>query len=170
MNINEIATAAVDRLEPTLNKIIESHASATHPEIINGRKVMIERRERMIETVSLAIADAVNAVKMCNEMQEATNTTEMVKICATVSPHTPSGLCTTAEAVEWLVDRHKEIRPALWHLEEIRTEKLAAKGLTAEASAVSAARVLLQRQREVDEPADGSSGRTAENAKEHPTT
>lgn len=69
MNINEISTAAVDRLDPSLKRMIDSYESATHPEIINGRKVMIEKRERMIEIVSLAITDAVAAVRMGAEMQ-----------------------------------------------------------------------------------------------------
>ena len=102
MNINEIATAAVERIDPTLKKMIDLRASSESPEIVNGRKAMIERRERMIEIVSLAITDAVVAVRMCAERQEVANTIEMVKICGMVSPHTPSGLCTTAEAVEWL--------------------------------------------------------------------
>jgi hypothetical protein len=69
MNINEIATACVDRLEPTLQKIIDSHSSATHPEIVNGRQVHIDRRNRMIELVSLAIHDAVVADRMTRPCQ-----------------------------------------------------------------------------------------------------
>jgi hypothetical protein len=53
---------------------------------------------------------------------------------------------------------------ALSQLEEIRTERLAACGLTAEASAVSAARVILQSKRIADEAADETSGRSAYNA------
>jgi len=69
MNINEIATACADRLEPTVKKIIDSHAKSTHPEIVNGRQVMIEGRNRMIEIISLAITDAVVADRMTRPCQ-----------------------------------------------------------------------------------------------------
>ena len=87
---------------------------------------------------------------------------EMVKICAAITGHTPRELCTTAEAVEWLVGRHKAATAALYKLEEIRTEKLAVKGLAAEASAVSAARVILQSKRIAAESADGKPDGQAE--------
>jgi hypothetical protein len=163
MNITEIATATVDRLEPSLKRMIDSHESATHPEIVNGRKGMIEKRERMIETVSLAITDAVVADRMCSELRHRNYEHALTEICVMTAPHTPRELCTTAEAVEWLVDRHKAANAALHKLEEIRTEKLAAKGLTVEASAVSAARVILQSKRIADEKADGKPDGQAEN-------
>lgn len=128
MNINEMAAQAVDKMEPTLKKMIDSSARSTHPEIVNGRNAMIEKRDRLI---------AIFAEKMVEE-------SEFVKICALISPHTPSGICTAAEGVAWLVERHKAATKALYKLEEIRTEMVAAKGLGREASAVSAARVILQ--------------------------
>ena len=93
-----------------------------------------------------------------------TEESEMVKICAMISPHTPRELCTTAEGVAWLVERFHAGQKALRKLEEIRTEKLAACGLTVEASAVSAARVILQSQRvaaaKADEKPDGQAENT----------
>ena len=70
--------------------------------------------------------------------------TEMVKICAIISPHTPRELCTTAEGVAWLVDRLQASKKALTTLEEIRCDKLAAHGQGPEATAISAARHLLR--------------------------
>ncbi len=67
MNINEIAAAAVDRIEPSLKKTIDEQALAEHPEIVNGRKVMIEKRDRMIKIVSMAISDAIVAAEMIKE-------------------------------------------------------------------------------------------------------
>ena len=70
--------------------------------------------------------------------------TEMVKICAMISPHTPRELCTTAEGVAWLVDRLQASEKALRKLEEIRCDKLAAHGQGPEATSISAARHLLR--------------------------
>ena len=92
-----------------------------------------------------------------------TEESEMVKICAMISPHTPRELCTTAEGVAWLVERFHAGQKALRKLEEIRTEKLAACGLTVEASAVSAARVILQSQRVAAAKADEKPDGQAEN-------
>lgn len=89
------------------------------------------------------LAGLHHVIREMLEPRKLTNQSEMVKICAMVSPHTPRELCATAEGVAWLVERHKANMAALFKLEEIRTEKLAAKGLTTEASAVSAARVIL---------------------------
>lgn len=69
MNINEIATACADRIDPSLKRRIDAHASATHPEIVYGRKAMIEQRERVIEIIEMAIADAVIAERMVAEYQ-----------------------------------------------------------------------------------------------------
>lgn len=165
MNITEIATATVDRLDPTMKKIIESHESATHPEIVNNRKGLIERRERMIETVTLAITDAIAADRMCSDLRYKNYDHVVTEICCAISPHTPRELCTTLEAVEWLVDRHKAATAANLKLDEIRTEKLAAKGLSAEASAVSAARVILRKSKRIaDESADGKPDGQEENS------
>lgn len=102
-----------------------------------------------------------SAEEMLNVEKADSLRSAMVEICATMTGHCPRELCTTAEAVRWLVDRHKAATAALYKLEEIRTEKLAVNGLPAEASAVSAARVILQSKRIADE----TSGRSAYNAK-----
>ena len=144
MNITEIATATVDRLDPTIKKIIKSHESATHPEIVNNRKGLIERRERMIETVTLAITDAIAADRMCSELRYKNYDHVVTEICCAISPHTPRELCTTLEAVEWLVDRHKAATAAMLKLEEIRTDKLAQAGFSEEPTAISEARHILR--------------------------
>ena len=149
MNITEIATATVDRLEPSLKKMIDSHESATHPEIVNGRNVMIEKRERMIETVSLAITDAIVADRMCSELRYKNYDHVVTEICCVISPHTPRELCTTLEAVEWLVDRHKASTAALSKLEEICTDKLAQAGFSVEPTAICKARHILRHNAEV---------------------
>lgn len=106
-------------------------------------------------------AEKVKRIKAMKDDVEAM----MVKICATITGHCPRELCTTAEAVEWLVDRHKAATAANLKLDEIRTEKLAAKGLSAEASAVSAARVILRKSKRIaDESADGKPDGQEENA------
>lgn len=69
----------------------------------------------------------------------------IAEICALVAPHTPRELCTTVEAVAWLVERHKAAHEALLQLEEIRTDKLAAMNLHVYSTAISAARVALYR-------------------------
>ena len=79
--------------------------------------------------------------------------TEMVKICAMISPHTPRELCTTAEGVAWLVDRLQASQKALMKLEEIRCDKLAAHGQGPEATAISAARHLLRHNAKTEGPA-----------------
>lgn len=71
-----------------------------------------------------------------------TDESEIAKICALITGHTPK-LGTTADAVAWLVARSKAADKALSELESIRTDKLASKGLSAEASSVSRARVIL---------------------------
>jgi cob(I)alamin adenosyltransferase len=80
-----------------------------------------------------------------------TNESEMTKICAIITGHCPRELCTTAEAVQWLVDRHKASTAANLKLDEIRTEKMVSRGLADEASAVSAARVILRKSERVDD-------------------
>jgi hypothetical protein len=69
---------------------------------------------------------------------------EMAKICAMISPHTPRDLCTTAEGVAWLVVRLQASEKALRKLEEIRCDRLAARGMGPEATAISASRHLLR--------------------------
>lgn len=96
---------------------------------------------------------------------ETRSTAEMVKICATITGHAPRELCTTAEAVEWLVDRHKAATAALYKLEEIRTDKLAQAGFSEEPTAICAARhLLLKSQREAAESADEKPDGQAENS------
>jgi len=73
-----------------------------------------------------------------------TSETEMAKICAIITPHTPRDLCTTAEGVQWLADFYIKAKEAMTQLESIRTEKMAVLGLAPEATAVSKARVLLR--------------------------
>ena len=75
----------------------------------------------------------------------------MSRIGVTITGHCPRELCTTLEAVEWLVDRHKAATEANLKLDEVRTENLAAKGLGAEASAVSAARVILRKSKNISD-------------------
>lgn len=73
-----------------------------------------------------------------------TNESEMVRICAIITPHTPKELCTTAEGVEWLVEFYVKAKLAMAELQSIRTEKLVARGLAPEATSVSKARILLR--------------------------
>jgi len=75
----------------------------------------------------------------------------MSRIGVTIMGHCPRELCTTLEAVEWLVERHKAATVANLKLDEVRTENLAAKGLGAEASAVSAARVILRKSKNISD-------------------
>lgn len=89
----------------------------------------------------------------------------LARICARISGHCPDDISTTDEAVGWLVGRHKAAAEAALKLDEIRTEKLAAKGLGAEASAVSAARVILLKSKRI---ADGKPERQEENANSIP--
>lgn len=152
MNITEIATAAVDRIDPTIKKIIRSHESATHPEIVNNRKGLIEKRERMIETVTLAITDAIAADRMCSELRYKNYDHVVTEICCAISPHTPRELCTTLEAVEWLVERHKAATAAMLKLEEIRTDKLAQAGFSEEPTAISEARHILRHNSKLSQP------------------
>ena len=70
--------------------------------------------------------------------------TQIIEIAARISPHTPAETCTTPEGVAWLVERHKAATAALYKLEEIRADKLAAAGMGPEATALSAARHLLR--------------------------
>jgi len=73
-----------------------------------------------------------------------TDESQIIKICALITPHVPAEICTTAEGVAWLVGRHQLAQKALTELESIRTEKLAAKNLGWEASLVSLARTFLR--------------------------
>ena len=73
-----------------------------------------------------------------------TNETEMIRICAIITPHTPRDLCTTAEGVQWLVDFYVKAKLAMAELQSIRTEKMASRGLAHEATSVSKARILLK--------------------------
>jgi len=67
MNIKEIATACADRVDPTLKRTIDSHANSAHPEILIGNNAMIERRDKIIKIISLAISDAVVADRLARE-------------------------------------------------------------------------------------------------------
>lgn len=89
---------------------------------------------------------------------------EMVKICTTITGHCPRQICTTAEAVEWLVDRSKAATAAILKLEEIRTDKLAQAGLRTTPTAISEARNILRKSEKfADGIADESPERQAYN-------
>ena len=68
---------------------------------------------------------------------------QILKEIAEFTADAPKEICTTSEAARWLRDKYRNGEKALRELEKIRTEKLAARGLADEATAVSAARHIL---------------------------
>jgi len=68
---------------------------------------------------------------------------QILKEIAEFTADAPKEICTTSEAARWLRDKYRNGEKALRELEKIRTEKLAARGLADEATAVSAARNIL---------------------------
>ncbi len=52
---DKIVDRAYQRLEPSLDRQIERYKESTHPEIVNGLRVLEEKRER----VQSAIRDAL---------------------------------------------------------------------------------------------------------------
>ena len=68
---------------------------------------------------------------------------QQLGVIAALTDDAPKEICTTVDAVRWLRDRYRDGQKALRELDKIRTEKLAVRELTDEATAVSAARVYL---------------------------
>lgn len=71
------------------------------------------------------------------------NTQMLGEIAMAIADDVPREICLTVDGVRWLRDRYRAGQKALRELEKIRTEKLAARDLHEEATAVSAARVCL---------------------------
>jgi predicted DNA-binding ribbon-helix-helix protein len=107
MNIKEIATACADRVDPTLKRTIDSHANATHPEILIGNKVMVEKRNKTIETISLAIADALVADRLCREARENAFY-ECLKEIAEARDN-PLYMDSSSDLLEELIDRAAQV-------------------------------------------------------------
>lgn len=79
------------------------------------------------------------------ETYDKSNTRALGQIAMMVTPHLPKGFdsCETVDAVAWLIERHKAGIDARSHLEQIKTDEMAERGMSYSASAVSAARVAL---------------------------
>lgn len=59
MNIQNIAEKAFNKLEPSHTRRMETYAGSTNPEIINGKKVLDDRKTRMVGIIADAITEAV---------------------------------------------------------------------------------------------------------------
>lgn len=102
--------------------------------------------KNLIDEMSEELAACADAFVKADEVLD-----QMIAICALITGHVPKQ-GTTADAVAWLVERHKASTAALMKLEEIRSDKLAANGMGAEATALSAARHLLRNRSTQKEP------------------
>lgn len=57
--LRQIAEEAVDKMDPHLSRAIAADASSHHPEIVNGRRTLIDARERRTGIVLEALKKAV---------------------------------------------------------------------------------------------------------------
>ena len=59
MNIEQIAEKAFNQLEPSHTRRMEGYVGSVHPEIVNGQKVLADRKNRMVCTIADAIEEAI---------------------------------------------------------------------------------------------------------------
>jgi len=58
--LRQIAEEAVDKMDPHLSRAIAADATSHHPEIANGRRTLIDARERRTGIVLEALKKAVS--------------------------------------------------------------------------------------------------------------
>lgn len=61
--IEELAAEAVNKINPSLQEMIQRRATSTHPEIIHGREAMQRQQDRMTAVIREAIEEAVQPLK-----------------------------------------------------------------------------------------------------------